>query len=201
MILRRYQRTAYNPKDMPASCHYLNVKIFRLMSDGRWWTLAALHRQLRGYSQAGISASVRSLRSPLYGGYAVAVRFVGHGLSRKLYEYRLCPPGTQVFVRNRMHQPSQDAIRELRKEIRIRNNMFLQVQKLCVKIHRQVCPMYKQVTPSVKGVAHFCECKPGSLCGLSKLAAIVAYDALRLSFLPEPKALPLDGRQSLDKVS
>lgn len=54
------------------------------MADGRWMTLAYL-ADLVGGSEAGISARIRDLRKPRFGGYVVERRRVSGGL----WEYRI----------------------------------------------------------------------------------------------------------------
>lgn len=55
-----------------------------LMLTGEWYTLGKL-QELVGGSEAGISARVRDLRKPAFGGYEVERRRVEGGL----YEYRI----------------------------------------------------------------------------------------------------------------
>lgn len=58
--------------------------IYNLMSDGVWRTLSDIER-ITGHPQASISAQLRHLRKPRFGGFTVERRYVSHGL----YEYRL----------------------------------------------------------------------------------------------------------------
>lgn len=63
------------------------------MSDGRWWTLADLAREVgrllgRRASEAAISARIRDLRKPQFGGHQVTPRNEGGGL----WVYRLERP-------------------------------------------------------------------------------------------------------------
>jgi biotin operon repressor len=53
------------------------------MSDGRWHTLAELSLKVGG-SEAAISARLRDLRKPRFGGHTVERRYVDRGL----WEYR-----------------------------------------------------------------------------------------------------------------
>ncbi len=66
-------------------------KVRRLMMDGEWWTLGALEEQT-GAPQASISARVRDLRKPKFGGYDVPKRYVSDGL----WEYRVVLPTGQM---------------------------------------------------------------------------------------------------------
>ena len=59
-------------------------RVFDLMTDGRWRTLAAIAEATRD-PVASVSAQIRHLRKPKFGGHTVERRHVGNGL----YEYRL----------------------------------------------------------------------------------------------------------------
>jgi uncharacterized membrane protein len=48
---------------------------------GDWWTLAELARAT-GYPEASISARLRDLRKPKFGGYTVERQYVERGLFR-----------------------------------------------------------------------------------------------------------------------
>src|SRR5512133_1640830 len=58
-------------------------RVRELMSDGAWWTLAALAERV-GASEAGVSARVRDLRKPRFGGYVVERKREG-----SLFSYRM----------------------------------------------------------------------------------------------------------------
>ena len=58
-----------------------------------WMTLADLERAT-GYPQASISARLRDLRKPKFGGYTVERRYVRRGL----FEYRLLLPKGQLSL-------------------------------------------------------------------------------------------------------
>lgn len=59
-----------------------------LMLDGIWRTLPEIHQATR-YPEASISAQLRHLRKPRFGGYTVEKRRVNGG---GLYEYRVIEP-------------------------------------------------------------------------------------------------------------
>lgn len=61
------------------------VRVARLMSDGKWRTLAQIRECLNAGSEAGISARLRDLRKAKFGGYQVDRRRREAGL----WEYRL----------------------------------------------------------------------------------------------------------------
>lgn len=61
------------------------AKVQALMSDGGWRTLSEIEERIPEASQAGISARLRDLRKPKFGGHTVDRRYVGRGL----WEYRL----------------------------------------------------------------------------------------------------------------
>lgn len=60
------------------------ARVYELMKLGAWWTIPALTR-LVGASQAGVSARIRDLRKPKFGGYTIERRRVDRGL----WQYRL----------------------------------------------------------------------------------------------------------------
>lgn len=59
-------------------------RVFNAMKDGRWRTLYGLEEQT-GYSSASISARIRDMRKPRFGGHNVEKRYVANGE----WEYRL----------------------------------------------------------------------------------------------------------------
>lgn len=61
------------------------LTVYRHMQGARWWTLGEL-RQVTGFPEASISARLRDLRKPQFGGHTVLRRRVGSG---GLFEYRL----------------------------------------------------------------------------------------------------------------
>lgn len=61
--------------------------VFKLMADCEWRTLAEIEAATR-YPQASISARLRDLRKPRFGGYVVNRRRRGEG-KRGLFEYSL----------------------------------------------------------------------------------------------------------------
>lgn len=60
------------------------AEVFDCMKDGQWRTLTWLEKQV-GMTGSGVSATLRNLRKPKYGGHTVDRRYVGG----RLYEYRL----------------------------------------------------------------------------------------------------------------
>jgi hypothetical protein len=63
-------------------------RVFGVMVKGGWWTLAEIARQTGDQSEAAISARLRDLRKPKFGGFEVERR--RRGEARKgLWEYRL----------------------------------------------------------------------------------------------------------------
>ena len=62
-------------------------EVFDAIKDGRWRTLAGIS-QRTGHPQASVSARLRDLRKPRFGGHTVERRYVGNGL----HEYRLKVP-------------------------------------------------------------------------------------------------------------
>lgn len=53
----------------------------RCLMDGSWWTLTAL-AAVSGGSEAGVSARIRDLKKPRFGGYVIEKQRVSGGLWR-----------------------------------------------------------------------------------------------------------------------
>lgn len=70
-------------------------RVFQAMRPGQWWTLGKLAVQVGG-SEAGVSARLRDLRKPKFGGYIVERRRVPGG--RGLWEYRLVTTSTEAVA-------------------------------------------------------------------------------------------------------
>lgn len=68
-------------------------RVLAYMSDGKWWTLAEL-AQRTGDPEASVSARIRDLRKPKFGGYKVAREYVERGLFR----YRLIVGQQEMFA-------------------------------------------------------------------------------------------------------
>ncbi len=62
----------------------LLLRVYSAMSDGQWHTLSELAQKCGG-SEASVSARLRDLRKPRFGGYTVDRRRVSGGL----FEYRV----------------------------------------------------------------------------------------------------------------
>lgn len=65
-------------------------RVKQAMNNGSWWTLAELATAVNG-SEAGVSARLRDLRKPRFGGYRVERRRIVKW-SLGLWQYRLLPP-------------------------------------------------------------------------------------------------------------
>ena len=65
------------------------VRVFDLMRDGKWRTLAEIEKAI-GDPQSSISAQLRHLRKPRFGGHTVEKRSRGNR-SNGLWEYRVSP--------------------------------------------------------------------------------------------------------------
>lgn len=70
------------------------ARIWTLMRDGCWRTLPAI-ASATDDPPASVSAQLRHLRKPRFGGHTVERRYVDHGL----YEYRVIPasPPDRLF--------------------------------------------------------------------------------------------------------
>lgn len=63
------------------------ARVRELLSDGYWWTLGELEQTLDyKFPQASISARLRDLRKPKFGGHTIDRR---RGSSPGLFEYRM----------------------------------------------------------------------------------------------------------------
>lgn len=67
-------------------------RVLAYMSDGKWWTLRLL-AEATGDPEASISARIRDLRKPKFGGYQVVREYVERGL----YRYRLVVGQQEMF--------------------------------------------------------------------------------------------------------
>jgi hypothetical protein len=63
-------------------------RVKKLMLDGRWRTLAAIHRIVGG-SEAGVSARLRDLRKERFGAFQVQRRAVAGLRQKGCFEYRI----------------------------------------------------------------------------------------------------------------
>lgn len=61
------------------------LSVLTLISDGEWRSLKQISEAVAYPSLTGLSACIRSLRKPEYGGHVIEKRFI----SESLYEYRL----------------------------------------------------------------------------------------------------------------
>lgn len=83
-----FDGATYDPaRDHPRLAPMLQ-RVYAIMSDREWHTLREL-AQRTGGSEAAVSARVRDLRKPKFGGHTVDLRYVQNGL----WEYRLEPDG------------------------------------------------------------------------------------------------------------
>ena len=62
------------------------LRIWNVVVDGRWRTLREI-AQRTGDPEASISAQLRHLRKPRFGGYTVEREYINNGL----YKYRVLP--------------------------------------------------------------------------------------------------------------
>lgn len=62
-------------------------RVYRLMYDHRWRTLAEIQKEVGG-SEAGVSARLRDLRKEKFGGHVIEKRRKGEG-KRGLWSYRM----------------------------------------------------------------------------------------------------------------
>ena len=65
--------------------------VLNLMRDGRWRSLRQIAQSVQG-SEASVSARLRDLRKPRFGGFTVERKYEGNGL----YVYRVLAPRPMV---------------------------------------------------------------------------------------------------------
>ena len=70
----------------------------RCLQDGQWWTLTAL-AAVTGGSEAGVSARIRDLKKPRFGGYVIEKERVSGGLWR--YRIARCPYCGSILINRR----------------------------------------------------------------------------------------------------
>ncbi len=83
----RFAGDTYDPKHDDGRLTGQIARVFELMRDGYWRTLAEIEAAT-GDPQASISAQLRHLRKPRFGGHEVEKRSRGER-ERGLYEYRV----------------------------------------------------------------------------------------------------------------
>lgn len=84
---RRFNGSDYDPARDTARLSRQLGKVYTLMTDGQWRTLHDIATTIEE-PEASVSAQLRHLRKPRFGGYRVNKRHLGHGL----FEYQLLPP-------------------------------------------------------------------------------------------------------------
>lgn len=90
-IPRRDGATYDHPRD-GARLSRQHTRVFDLMRDGRWRSLAAI-AAATGDPEASVSARLRDFRKPRFGEHGVERRHVADGL----FEYRLIVHYTDIF--------------------------------------------------------------------------------------------------------
>lgn len=83
----------YDPALDKARLNTQYGRVFELMSDGRWYTLAEIQAAVGG-TMTGVSARYRDFKKPEKGGFHTEKRRRGDG-RRGLWEYRLDLTGRQ----------------------------------------------------------------------------------------------------------
>lgn len=89
----RFDGAEYMPTRDDARLTGQLLRVWGAMKDGHWRTLEQIAK-LTGDPQASVSAQLRHLRKPRFGGHQVEKRYLGRGL----YEYRLIP-NNERYVR------------------------------------------------------------------------------------------------------
>lgn len=84
--MTRFDGDDYTPERDDPRLTAQQRRIWQVMSDGEWHTLAGIAFITRD-PEASVSAQLRHLRKPRFGGHTIDRRHLGNGL----YEYRLIP--------------------------------------------------------------------------------------------------------------
>lgn len=79
-----FDGAVYEPTRDEARLNHQIADIYGLMKDGQWRTLEGI-AHTTGHGAASVSAQLRNLRKPRFGGHTVNRRHIQHGL----YEYQL----------------------------------------------------------------------------------------------------------------
>lgn len=86
---RAFDGKTYQPSRDYARLNGQLARVHGALKDGHWWTIRSLAQAVGG-TEAAVSARIRDLRKPKFGGHTVERRFVGNGL----FEYRLITTGS-----------------------------------------------------------------------------------------------------------
>ena len=93
-------------------------KIFCLMKDGEWRTLREINTET-GSPEASVSAHLRSLRKPRFGGHEIARRRRGSP-TEGLFEYRLESSPQEVLEDHDSDLPTDKGLVQLDLEYKLR---------------------------------------------------------------------------------
>lgn len=107
----RFDGPAYEPEKDDARLSDQHRRIKALMLDGQWRTIREIARKTAD-PEASVSAQLRHLRKPRFGGYTVERRQRGERKSG-LYEYRLLPPGTGSISEKKRPRSYFDLLSEI----------------------------------------------------------------------------------------
>lgn len=85
-LIPHFDGATYDPDQDQERLSSQLERVKKLMLDGRWRRIGEIRDEIGG-SEAGISARLRDLRKPRFGGYQVERRRVIGGI----FEYRVLP--------------------------------------------------------------------------------------------------------------
>lgn len=88
--MKRFNGPVYDPALDQERLAKQMGRIYELMKDGHWRTLREI-AEVTGDPESSVSAQLRHLRKPRFGGYVLNKRRRGTK-SRGLFEYQLLPP-------------------------------------------------------------------------------------------------------------
>ena len=80
----RFNGADYNPERDDVRLTGQILRIWGVVNDGRWYTLKDIYART-GDPEASISAQLRHLRKPRFGGHIVEREYINNGL----YKYRV----------------------------------------------------------------------------------------------------------------
>ena len=84
VILGDRDGTTYEPKRDRERLDGQMARVFHAVKDGQWRTLSMISSMAQA-PEASVSARLRDLRRPKFGGYTVERRYIANGL----FEYRV----------------------------------------------------------------------------------------------------------------
>lgn len=89
----RFNGADYKPERDNARLTGQILRVFDVVNDNNWYTLKQISEKT-GDPEASVSAQLRHLRKPRFGGYVVEREYINNGL----YKYRVLPKETKELL-------------------------------------------------------------------------------------------------------